>query len=123
MSSRLLVKNFKIKIYKTIILPAVLYGCEAWSLTLREECVIRVFEHRILRSIFGPKKNANTERRGLHSEEVYSWYRSSNIVRVVKFRRLIWVGHVVRIEKSRSALKRSTGIPTGKRPLGRPRHI
>ena len=56
LSSRLLSKNLKIKIFKTIVLPVVLYGCETWSLTLREECRLRVFENRILRRIFGPKR-------------------------------------------------------------------
>ena len=59
MSSRLLSKNLKDKIYKTIILPVVLYGCETWSLTLREERRLRVFENRILRRIFGPKRDTN----------------------------------------------------------------
>ena len=86
LSSRLLSKNLKIKIYKTIILPVVLYGCEAWSLTLREECRLRVFENRILRRIFGPKRDENGECRRLHNEELHSLYRSSNIVRVNKSR-------------------------------------
>ena len=70
MFSPLLSKNFKIKIYKTIILPVVIlsYGCEAWSLTLREERRIRVFEIRILRQIFGLKRDANGEWRRLHNE-------------------------------------------------------
>ena len=59
LSSRLLSKNLKIKIYKTIILPVVIYGCETWSLTLREEFRLRVFENRILRQIFGPKRDEN----------------------------------------------------------------
>ena len=71
----------KIKIYKTIILPVVLYGCEAWSLTLREECRLRVFENRILRRIFGPNRDENEEWRRFHNEELHSLYRSSNIVR------------------------------------------
>ena len=60
-SSRLLSNNLKIKIYKTIILPVVLYGCETWSLTLSEECRLRVFENRILRRIFGPRRDENGE--------------------------------------------------------------
>ena len=61
LSSRLLSKNLKIKIYKTIVLPVVLYGCETWSLTLKEECRLRVFENRILRRMFGPKRNVKGE--------------------------------------------------------------
>jgi hypothetical protein len=60
LSSRLVCRNVKVKIYKTIILPFVLYGCEAWSLTLREEHRLRVFENRILRRIFGPKRDEVT---------------------------------------------------------------
>ena len=71
LSSSLLTKNLKIKIYKTIILPVVLYGCETWSLTLREERRLRVFENRVLRRIFGPKRDEVTgERRKLYNEEL-----------------------------------------------------
>ena len=66
--SSLLSKNTKNKIHRTIILPVVLYGCETWSLTLREECKLRVFENRVLRSIFGPKRDEVTkEWRTLHN--------------------------------------------------------
>ena len=95
LSSRLLSKNLKIKIYKTIILPVVLYGCEAWSLTLREECSLRVFENRITRRIFGSKRDENGEWRRLHNEELHSLYRSPHIVRVIKSRRLRCAGDYV----------------------------
>ena len=111
----------KIKIYKTIILPVVLYGCETWSLTLREGSRIRVFENRILRRIFGPKRDENGEWRRLHNEELHGLYRSNSIVRVIKSIRLRWAGHVARMEEGRSAFKILTGKPTGKRPLERPR--
>ena len=97
-SSRLLSKNLKIKIYKTIILPVVLCGCETWSLTLREESRLRVFENRILRRVFGTKSNVNGEWRRLHNEELHSLYRSPKIVRVIKSRRLRWAGHIARME-------------------------
>ena len=69
--------------YKTIILPVVLYGCEAWSLTLREESRLSVFENRILRRIFGPKSDENVEWRRLHNEERHSLCRSPNMVGVI----------------------------------------
>jgi hypothetical protein len=75
----------------SIILPVVLYGCESWSLTFREECRLRVFENRVLRRIFGPKRNEVTEWRRLHNKELYALY-SPNIIRVIKLRRLRWAG-------------------------------
>ena len=94
--------NLKIKIYKTI-LSVVLYGCETWSLTLMEELRLRVFENRILRRIFGPKGDANEEWRRLYNEELHSLYRSPNIVRLIKSRKLRWTGHVARMEKGSRA--------------------
>ena len=87
LSSSLLSKNLKIKIYRTIILPAVLYGCETWSLTLREEHRLRVFENRVLGRIFGPKRDGVTgEWSKLHNEELNDLYSSPNTVRVIKSR-------------------------------------
>jgi len=77
------IKNLKIKIHRTIILPIVLYGCEIWSLTLREERRLRVFENRVLRRMFGPKRAEVTgEWRKLHNEELNDLYCSPNIVQV-----------------------------------------
>jgi len=85
LSSRLLSKNLKIKIYRTIILTVVLYGCETWSLTLREERKLRVFENMVLRRIFGPRSDEVTGEWGrLHNEEPNDLYCSPNIVRVIK---------------------------------------
>jgi hypothetical protein len=84
----LLSKSAKIKIYRTIILPVVLYGCEIWSLTLREECRLRVFENRVLRRIFVPKRDEVTgEWRRLHNKELYALYSSPNTIRVIKSRK------------------------------------
>jgi hypothetical protein len=97
-------KNVKIKIYRTIILPVVLYGCESWSLTLREESRLRVFENRVLRRIFGPKRDEVTgEWRRLHNKELYALYSSTNIIRVIHSRRLRWAGHVARMGEKRKA--------------------
>ena len=105
LSSSLLSKNLKMKIYRTIILP-VLYGCETWSLTLREEHRLRVFENRVLRRIFGPKREGVTgEWRKLHNEELNSLYSSPNIVRVIKSRRMRWAGHVARMGEGRGVHK------------------
>ena len=84
LSSRLLSKNIKIKIYRTIILPLVLYGCETWLLTLREERKLRVFEKMVLRRIFGPRRDeVMVEWRRLHNEELNDLYSSPNMVRVL----------------------------------------
>jgi hypothetical protein len=77
--------RIRVKIYRTIILPVVSYGCETWSLTLSEEHGLRVFENRVLRIIFGPKRDEVTgERRKLHNEELNGLYSSPNIVWVIK---------------------------------------
>jgi hypothetical protein len=86
------------RVYRTIILPVVLYGCATWSLTLREEQRLRVFENRVLRRIFGAKRNEATgEWRRLHNEELNDLYSSPNIIRVIKSRRMTWVGHIARM--------------------------
>ena len=102
LSSSLLSKNAKIKIYRTIIVLVVLYGCETWSLTLREQCRLRVFENRVLRRIFGPKRDEVTgEWRRLHDEELYAVCSSPNIFRVMKSRRMRWAGNVARMGRGK----------------------
>jgi hypothetical protein len=89
LSSSLLSKNVKIKISRTIILLVALYGCETGSLTLSEECRLRVFENKVLRRIFGPKRDEVTgEWRRLYNEELYAVYSSPYVIRVMKPRRL-----------------------------------
>ena len=78
-------------------MSVLVYGCEAWYLTLREECRLKVFENRILKRAFGPKKDVNGEWRRLHNADLHSLYRSPNIVRVIKSIRLRWTGNVVRM--------------------------
>ena len=100
----------------------VLYGCETWSLTLREERKLRVFENMVLRRIFGPRRDEVLgEWRRVHNEELNDLYSSPNIVRVIKSRRMRWAGHVARMGEERGAYRILVGKPEGKRPLGRPR--
>ena len=102
-------------------MPVVLYGYETWSLTWREESRLRVFENRVLRRLFGPKRNEVTgEWRKLHKEELSDLYLP-NIVRVVKSRRMRWAGHVACMGQGRGVHRVLVGKPEGKRPLGRPR--
>jgi hypothetical protein len=109
--------------YKTIILPVVLYGCETWFLTLREEHRLRVFENRVLRRVFGPKRDEVTGGwRKLHNEELHGLYSSSSIIRVIKTRRMRWAGNVARMGEVRGAYNILVGKPEGRRPLGRPKH-
>jgi len=123
LSSSLLSKNLKIKIHRNVILSVVLYGCETWSLTFREERRLRVFESRVFRRIFGPKRDEVTgEWRKLHNEELNDLYCSPNTFRVIKSRRIRWAGHVARMGERRGVCRVMVGKPEGKRPLGRPRH-
>jgi hypothetical protein len=112
-------KNVKVRIYKTILLPVVLYEYETWSLTLRED-KLRVFENRVLR-IFGRKRDGVTGGwRKLHNEEVHNLYSTPSIIRIIKLRRMRWAGHVARMgEKNMYMLL--VGKPEGKRLLGRAR--
>jgi hypothetical protein len=101
----------------------VLYGCKTWLLTLREECRLWVFENRVLRRIFGPKRDEVTEEwRKLHNEQLNDLYSSPNIVRVIKSRRMRWSGRVAHMEKKRGIYRVLVGKLVGKGPLGRPRY-
>jgi hypothetical protein len=100
----------------------VLYGCETWSLTLREEHRLRVFEKRVLRRIFGPKRDEVTgEWRKLPSEELHTFHSSPDIIRQMESRRMRWAGYVARMGDEGKLYEVLVGNPEGKRPLGRPR--
>jgi hypothetical protein len=100
----------------------VLYECETWSLTLRNEHRLRVFENRVLRKIFGSKRDEVTGCwRQLHNEELRGLYSSSSIVQVIRARSTRWAGHVARMGEVRGAYNILVGRPEGRKPLGRPR--
>ena len=116
-----LLKNLKIKIHRTIILPVVVCGCETWSLTLGEERRLKVFENRKLRRIFGPKMDKVTgEWRKLHNEELNDLYCSVNILRVIKSRRMRWAELVASMGEGRGVYKILVGKSEGKNYLGDP---
>ena len=122
LSSSLLFKNLKIKIYSTNLLFVVLYGCETWSLTLREERRLMVFENRLLRIIFEPKRDEVTgEWRKLLNEELNVLHSSPKFVRVIKSRRMRWAKHVARMGERRGVDRVLVGKPEGQRPQERPR--
>jgi len=103
-------------------LPVVEYGFETWSLTLREERRLRVFDNRVLRRIFRPKRDEVTgEWRKLYNEELNAMYTSPSVVRTIKSRRMRWAGHVARMGEGRYVYRVLVGKPEGKRALGRPR--
>jgi len=109
-------------IQKYIILPVVLYWCETWSLTLREKNRLRLFENRVLRRIFEPKREEVTgEWIKLHNDGLDVLYSSPNIFRMIKSRRMRWAGHVARMGWKRCVYRVLVEKPEGKRPLGRPR--
>jgi hypothetical protein len=109
------IKKLKIKIYKTVILPVVLYGFKSWSLTLGEEQRLRVFENRVLRKVFGPKREEDRSWRKLHNDELHSLYSSPKIVRVIKSRRMRWAEHVAYMGEGRNVYRILVGRPEGKR--------
>ncbi|KAJ4430951.1 hypothetical protein ANN_19544 [Periplaneta americana] len=119
LSSILFSKNLKVRIYKTVILSIALFRCETWTLTLREEHRLRVFEKKVLRKIFGAKRDEVTgEWRKLHNAELHALYSSPDIIRNIKSRRLRWAGHVAHMGESRNASRVLVGRPEGKSPLG-----
>jgi hypothetical protein len=120
LSSRVLSKNIRIRIYKIIIFPVVLYGFETLFLALKEKHRLRVFESRVLRWLFGPKRKVTGGWRKLHNEDLHNLYSSADIIRMIKSRRR-WTGHVARMGTKRNAYRILVGKPEWKRPVGRPR--
>ena len=118
LSSSLLSNNLKIEIYRTTILPVVLSECETWSLIVRDEPRLRMFENRLLRRIFVPKRDeVRGEWRKVPYEELNDLYCSPNIVRVIKSRRMRWEGHVTPMGEGRGMYRVLVGKPEGKRTL------
>jgi hypothetical protein len=106
LSSRLSSRNLKVKIYKITILPVILYRCETWYLTLREEHRLRMFENRVLRRTFGPKRDEVTgEWRKMHKGELHNLYTSPDIIRQIKSRRMRWAGNVARMGEGRNVYR------------------
>jgi hypothetical protein len=118
----MLSRDVKVKIYKTTILPVVLYGCKTWSLTLREEHILRVFGNRVLRRISRPKRDEITgDCRKLHNKELHILYSSPNVIKHIKSRRMRWVGHVAHMGEGRKVCRVLMKKPERKRQLERPR--
>jgi hypothetical protein len=105
--------RLKIKIYKTVILPVLLFGSEIWSLTLREEHRLRIFENRVLMRIFRRKRAGDGSWRKLYSDEFHSLYSSPNIIRAIKSKRLRWAVHVTRMRERRDVYRILVGRPEG----------
>ncbi|KDR21362.1 hypothetical protein L798_03138, partial [Zootermopsis nevadensis] len=120
LSSSLISKNLKIKVYKTIFFLLFCMGAKN-GLSLREDHRLQVFENRVLRRIFGPRREGDGVWRKLHNDELKNLYSSPSIVRVIKSRRMRWAGHVAGMDGTKGVHRVLVGKPEGKRPLGRPR--
>jgi len=121
MKSRTLNRKLKLKIYKSLIRPVVTYGCEAWTLTTRDEQYLRIFERKILRKIFGPVQDKDGSWRIRMNHELKELIGNADIVRFIKSRRIAWLGHVMRMDKKRITKRILEWKPTGRRIKGRPR--
>lgn len=120
--SKRISRRAKIRIYKSIIRPVVMYGCETWTLTKDSERKLRVFERKVLRRVFGPILDpVHLVHRTRKNRELTELYKEPDIVNEIKGMRLRWAGHVQRLPNERTAKLAWENYPAGKRPLGRPR--
>lgn len=122
LSSKLLSRRTKIRIYKTLVRPILLYGCEAWTLTQKEEAKLLVTERKVLRKILGPVRKEDGSWHVRKNKDVERLFGEPNILGEMKARRLGWLGHVVRMEQDRAVKRVYTGVPEGRRPVGRPKY-
>ncbi|KAJ0179056.1 hypothetical protein K1T71_005831 [Dendrolimus kikuchii] len=120
--SRLLSRKTKIRVYKTVIRPILMYGCEAWTLTLKEENQLLVTERKVLRKILGPTIKEDGSWRVRTNSEIEDLMAEPNIIGEIKSHRLRWLGHVERMEEDRGVKKAYLGRPVGRRPVGRPKY-
>jgi hypothetical protein len=121
LKTRTISMNLKIQLYRTLIRPVVMYGCEVWTLRKLDQNRLLIFERKILRRIFGPCIDETTgEWRIRKNEELKQLYQMSDIIRKIKKKRLQWAGHAWRKEGTLIRMVQR-GTPQGKRPVGRPR--
>jgi hypothetical protein len=120
MKSKEMSKSTELNIYRTIIKPIVMYGCEGWTMSEHMEEALRVWERKILRRVYGPKGDTNG-RRIRTNKELQDQYRSADTVTPIKVRRSEWAGHVVRMDDERMVKRVFLGNPGGRRKPGRPR--
>lgn len=117
---RYISRSLKVQIYKTVIRPIAIYGAESWTLTKKSEELVRIWERKILRKIYGPTCDNGLWRMKMN-HELYDKFKSPDIIAIIKVRRLEWLGHVMRMQNQRTAKKILEGKPEGRRRIGRPR--
>ncbi|KAI5633037.1 hypothetical protein NE865_14255 [Phthorimaea operculella] len=122
LTSKLISRRTKIRVYKTVIRPILMYGCEAWTLTLKEENKLLVAERKIFRKILGPTQREDGTWRSRKNLEMEQLISEPNIIGEIKSARLRWLGHVERMGEDRAAKRAYLGQPHGQRPVGRPRY-
>jgi len=121
MKSSALNRSSKLKVYRSLIRPVVNYGCEAWTVTDRDKQQLRIFEHRILRKMYGPVQNEGGSWRIGMNYELNELIGNAEIVGFIKSRRIAWLGHVMRMDDKRTPKRILEWKPVGTRTIGRPR--